>query len=338
MLAFILYGSLWPFDFRVPESGPGPVEAFLRTWNARPGRGDFLANILLYVPFGGFFALGFRRWPGFVVFLLTVFVGGCLSLSMELTQDHDIGRDTEATDFYANTLGTLVGALGAVVAGPMSMAPLDGTVALRPMMLIGAWLAYRLYPYVPTIDLHKYWRAVRPIFFGPEVTVYDLFRQTAIWLTLCTLIDAAVRGRRSFRLMLLFGAMVFCAKVVIIDTTVRLAELDGYGIALAAWLLSRRLPPRARAGPPARPRAAPRNWPGSPGSSRAYPANRRSFSRRRRRTLPCRTLTVFVPWATTHRLAWATTCSFSVFRWDRRNRSGTPGIFVLIRAVVGRVR
>ena len=128
------------------------------------------------------------------------------------------------------------------------MAPLDGTVALRPMMLIGAWLAYRLYPYVPTIDLHKYWRAVRPIFFGPEVTVYDLFRQTAIWLTLCTLIDAAVRGRRSFRLMLLFGAMVFCAKVVIIDTTVRLAELDGYGIALAAWLLSRRLPPRARAG------------------------------------------------------------------------------------------
>ncbi|MBV9153781.1 MAG: hypothetical protein JO204_18600, partial [Alphaproteobacteria bacterium] len=53
----IAYGSLYPFDFYVPGTGPGPVQALLKSWEDTPGRGDFLANLLLYMPLGFFGAL-----------------------------------------------------------------------------------------------------------------------------------------------------------------------------------------------------------------------------------------------------------------------------------------
>ena len=52
---------------------------------------------------------------------------------------------------------------------------------------------YRLYPYVPTIDLHKYWDALKPVVFHPRPTGYDLFRYTAIWLTIGSLIESVRR-------------------------------------------------------------------------------------------------------------------------------------------------
>ena len=93
MAAFIVYGSLYPFDFSVPPHGPGALAVFFASWNARPGRGDFLANILLYMPFGFFFLLGLRASPRLLP--LTVLAGSLLSLSMELTQYYDVGRDTK---------------------------------------------------------------------------------------------------------------------------------------------------------------------------------------------------------------------------------------------------
>jgi VanZ family protein len=249
MAAFIVYGSLYPFDFRVPPPGPGAVGAFLESWDKRPGRGDFLANILLYIPFGLFFLLGCRHGRPFAGKLfLTVFSGALLSLCMELTQYYDAGRDTEATDFYANALGMFLGALAALVAGARLAISSASQIALRPKTLVFAWVSYRLYPYVPTIDLHKYWNALKPVFLRPSLNGYDLFRQAAIWLTLCALIDAAVRGRRSTRLVLLFAVTVLCAKVLIVDTDLRVAELAGFGIAFAIWLCLLICPLRVRAG------------------------------------------------------------------------------------------
>src|SRR5690349_13599716 len=56
LAVIIAYGSLYPFEFSLPTTGSGPVQALLRTWANTPGRGDFLANVLLYMPLG-FFAV-----------------------------------------------------------------------------------------------------------------------------------------------------------------------------------------------------------------------------------------------------------------------------------------
>lgn len=217
---------------------------FLGSWNARPGFGDFVANILLYIPFGCFCLPGLPRNSGVIVRVAsTAFIGAALSLCIELTQYYDVGRDTEATDFYANAIGSFLGAIGASVMGAAS---LSGDVAARPVALIAAWIAYRLYPYVPTINLHKYWNALKPVLLRPSLDGYDLFRQTAIWLTLCALIDAAVRGRHSTRLMPLFALAALGAKVLIIGTELRVAELAGFGFAFGLWLCLLYLPVRAR--------------------------------------------------------------------------------------------
>ena len=82
MAAGIVYGSLYPFIFRVPLHGPGPVTTLLASIGDRPGLRDTIINILFYLPFGFCFALGLglRRGPTLAV---TTVIGGLLSLAME---------------------------------------------------------------------------------------------------------------------------------------------------------------------------------------------------------------------------------------------------------------
>jgi VanZ family protein len=245
----ILYGSLYPFQFRVPPHDIGPVATFLASIWQRPGRGDALANILLYMPLGFFFVLGFRRGPAQNVGLvLATAIGALLSLSMELTQYYDGGRVTSFSDFYTNTVGALLGALAAKVVGASFRRPLIGEISARPIptLLLIAWLAYRMYPYVPTIDLHKYWNALKPIALTPSLTGYDLFRQTAIWLAVYALIEACVRRRQSAFLAPLFAVAVLGAKVLVITIILKLSDPLGAGIAYVIWLLL--LPARLAAG------------------------------------------------------------------------------------------
>src|ERR1700754_241950 len=82
VIVFILYGSLYPFDFQWDVNGPGPLHALLQGWRARPGRGDFIANVLLYMPLGFFFTLAVRRWTGArLAAVLAVLIGGSLSVT-----------------------------------------------------------------------------------------------------------------------------------------------------------------------------------------------------------------------------------------------------------------
>jgi VanZ family protein len=196
----IIYGSLYPFEFRIPLSGLGPVGAFLASIGQRPGRGDTLANILLYMPLGFSLSLCFRRGQRRSgTFILVISIGSLMSLSVELAQYYIPGRVTSFNDLATNTLGMVLGSFAASVVGAGFRMPFIDDVAARPApaLLVLAWLAYRLYPYVPTIDLHKYWNALKPIVLTPSLTGYELCRQTATWLTVYALLEAIVRRRRS---------------------------------------------------------------------------------------------------------------------------------------------
>ena len=243
--AIILYGSLYPFHFRVPPHDIGPVAALVRTWNSEAGRADFTANVLLYMPLGFCLTLLLRSRARILTALLT---GVLLSVSIELTQYYDAGRITSATDVYANGLGTLLGGIAALVFGGRFLASVGDRITGEPvpLLLIVAWLGYRLYPYVPTIDLHKYWNSLKPLIFAQSVSAYDLFRQFSVWLTLYVLLEAIAGNRRFIRLALLFTIAVFYAKILIIGMFLRPGELGGAGVALVAWIALRPVPLRLR--------------------------------------------------------------------------------------------
>lgn len=236
-IAVIVYGSLYPFDFRIPAGGQGAVSALLDSWASVPGRGDFVANILLYTPFGWFgtLSLSRRRSVGFRLWVV-VMAGAALSVAMELTQYFDIGRVTSADDVYANTLGAIVGSVGANCLSGRWRVPLIAGISAKPVpvALIAAWAGYRLYPYVPTIDLHKYWAALKPVILYPVLPLGDLCRHTTIWLTIFAFVATVVDRRRALIALLLCGC-VLSARVVIVGTVLSVAEIVGAFIAICIW-------------------------------------------------------------------------------------------------------
>src|SRR6202022_5013250 len=130
-----------------------------QSWADPPGRGDFIANIFLYLPLGFFLSLALagsgRALPRI---LLVTLAGGALSTTMELTQYYIAGRVSAADDVYANLIGTLLGAIvGNFAGGNFLWLPIRELAANRvPSLLLALWLAYPLYPYVPALGLPKY--------------------------------------------------------------------------------------------------------------------------------------------------------------------------------------
>ncbi len=243
IVTMIAYGSLFPFDFHTDIGGIGPWGTLLASWNKPPGRGDFISNILLYLPLGFVGAMASGRRASLRRLALCVSIGVLLSVSVELLQYYDGGRDTEATDFYANALGTLLGASGGWLFGrefrwPFLRELSDNRV---PVLLLAAWLGYRLYPFVPTINLHKYWDALKPVVLYPQLTPLGLVRQTAIWLCICILTEK-IAGLRSGRLYWLFAAFTVSAGILVISTRISVAQVAGIALAFVIWRLLRGIP------------------------------------------------------------------------------------------------
>jgi hypothetical protein len=116
----------------------------------------------------------------------------------------------------------------------------------RPaVLLLAAWMVYRLYPYAPTLDVSKYWPAIRPILLDPLPHGSDPFRLCLLWLLCCMLVEATVGAARTVRLFPLFAGVIIAARVVIADTVLSSADVAGACVAYVLWLLLfRRAPAR----------------------------------------------------------------------------------------------
>src|SRR6201999_4146835 len=88
VIASTVYLSLYPFEWRTDLPPGGPLAAFLNPWRTWPeSRGDFIANVLFYLPCGFFVIRCFaRRAPAFLCLLLTMIVSMTLSGVMEFCQ------------------------------------------------------------------------------------------------------------------------------------------------------------------------------------------------------------------------------------------------------------
>lgn len=237
----ILYGSLYPFHF----SPHGPLAQdfshLADTWNQPPhGRGDFLANLLLYAPFGLALSLvlGDSR-SRLQASLITVLAGTLLSTALELVQFYDDGRVSVLSDVYLNATGTLIGVVFAWISGfgPARQWWPSGSMPGFARLLLLAWLGWRLYPYAPTIDLHKYWHSIRPLLSGPAPAALEVFRFGVLWLSVFFLLQTGFQPKRAFWLFLPATLFYFTAKILIVGQTLFLAEILGATSALILCFL-----------------------------------------------------------------------------------------------------
>ena len=238
VLAIVTFGSLFPFDFYANPNPAGPFASLMATGGTPGGRGDLIANILLYVPLGFFSVLALSSRPRLQHVLLVVFAGWMLSMVVELTQFYDRGRVSSLSDVYANVAGTGLGAVVAIRLHSTFRLPAIGNTKEHPfvVLLLGCWLGGRLFPYVPTIDLHKYWQAVKPLLFAPSLTGVALYRHVVGWLAIALLFEALVGVARSRLVFLLFIPAVLFTRILVVDITLSPAEVAGGIIAALAWV------------------------------------------------------------------------------------------------------
>jgi VanZ family protein len=233
-VAFILYGSFYPFDFH--SRAGSPVDALLATFRLGTSRGDLLSNILLYLPLGFFGAhvlVRRRLWHALPVAALST----ALSVFVELVQYYDVSRATRLVDVYANAAGAFIGASTAVVLSLTRLSLLDVAVSRNRYVLtmVACWLAARLFPYVPSIDLAKYKHALKPLIFSPALPLIPLWGHFAMGLAISALIGELL-GIAKSRLAApacLLG--VICIRVSLAGVTLSPPEVVGSLGAAVCW-------------------------------------------------------------------------------------------------------
>ena len=241
----IAYGSLYPFVFRDAGTLSADISHFLGSWQEPPrSRGDFVANLLLYIPLGLVMTLAFAQgMPRVAAAIVAGFCGAALSLFIELAQFFDAGRVSAFSDFILNAVGTLFGIVIALVAGARLVKtswPAGSGPAFARLLLL-AWLGWRLYPYAPTISLAKYWHSIRPLLFAPGPAPLEIFRLGVFWLSVFFLLQTAFQPKKGFWLFLPAALFYFAAKILIVGQSLSLGEILG---ALAALVLSPLVTPR----------------------------------------------------------------------------------------------
>ena len=229
-VALILYGSLFPFRFdSLVDVGFGELLASLRF--QRTSRGDLVANLLLYMPLGLCLVLAWpARWSRLAVLVWTVLAGTALSVAVELVQVYSISRVSSLTDVVINAVGTLAGSLAAIVYLELGTTlRIPGIAAGRPepvpLGVLLLWLAFRLAPFVPTIDWQKYQDAVKPLFLDPSIGVLDTFRYLVGWLVVGYTVRQLWRREYALFAVLCIVGIVLAGRIVVVGKVLVASEL-----------------------------------------------------------------------------------------------------------------
>jgi len=246
----IVYGSLFPFEFAKNAGDLGTVAlqiAFRAT-----SRGDIVANLLLYAPFGFAVTLVFAARRGWLAAgALALAAGTSLSFGIEVLQAYEPARVSSLTDVALNSAGTLGGAAVALLYTQyFASRSLAGTsnsrVELLPCIVIALWLGNRLAPFVPTLDWQKFKDALKPLVMSPHVVSLDVFAYAVGWLIVGSAIGCLGRVRNSRLVLLTLAGIVIGGEVVLVGRQVSASEILAIALCLPISLSSDRLTQRTR--------------------------------------------------------------------------------------------
>ena len=234
-VGLIVYGSLYPFTF---SSSFDPARRLL-IWAPRIGRGDLVANLVLYAPLGycGYFAfkLSGRRLRA----LWLVIGGGLLSLAIEIAQAFERNRVSSWDDVGLNVVSTALGVAGAAVTGRLLSRPrfAANTGTRAALLLLALWGASRLAPFVPSLDMQQLKDALKPLIDTPVPNLAQVVYYGAMWLVVVRLL-AEVAGTIPVPIAAVaVGGLVTAARLVVDGRQLVPAELVAFVVAAVLWQL-----------------------------------------------------------------------------------------------------
>lgn len=235
---FIVYGSLFPFDFAPRWL---PLSSFLDEHDLFTNRTDALENFFLFVPLGIGLQAGFARPRTRVLgAVLSVLV---LAIGIQLIQLDLPSRTASVSDAVWNTVGMVAGMLVAGRVQAWCAAQLAEQAGARDnflLCLVFLWLCYESYPFLPTLDIGMLRAHVKTAVFAPPFEVGRLL-QHGVAATLAG-IAAMHTGwlRRPARGVLGLGMVALGLEVCVAYGQLRRETLLGIVLGLAAGHVSAR--------------------------------------------------------------------------------------------------
>lgn len=250
LAVLISYGSLYPFDFLWHTLSWSEFLAFLFTPDQQTTRGDIVGNVVLFLPYGFAVALslqGRRAWLGSAFWLGSL--GFLLALALQIAQFWVPERVPAIGDAWLNLAGIAIGlVIGRQLSHVAHRRMLKGDYGQLhlsiPLLLILFWLAYRWFPFVPTLDLQNIKDAVKPLLKYPSFEPVGIFHDAMAWLVCFRLVKRTPARRLSGMTLSLLALSVLVAEPLFRHNYLSLTNALGLGLAILALpLLSLRAAP-----------------------------------------------------------------------------------------------
>ena len=243
---FMLYASLYPFDFDLARLAAHGREVLGHSlaWR-RPPRTDMIANLLFYLPFGALvMSLTPGRWGRARRVLFTFIAGMLLSVLIEGAQATTVSRDPSITDVAFNAVSAGFAALIALFARGMGLQPaLPQLRTNRPdvvaVLIVALWVASHAAPFMPTTRFILY-------FSQPARALEWPWSSGAFagYLAGYVLVGAALRSllrpRSFWQLFLPIALLSLVSRIIFRGQRLELAEIAAFIVALPViWQMTR---------------------------------------------------------------------------------------------------
>lgn len=231
-VGFIIYGSLFPFDF---QATPLSLDHFYTEWHLFRDRSDALDNFLLFVPLGiALHACFPRPQTRLIAAVLAVLL---LAIGIQLLQLYLPSRTASLSDVFWNTVGMSLGFLAATRAQRVLNQRLAQKASVHDyfaMLLVVLWFFYESFPFVPTLDIGLLRDHLKSAFFPlPFEPMRFLQHALAAALGSIAMLRAQWLQPRSLNLIVL-GGMAFFLEIFVAYGNLRRETLLGILLGLLA--------------------------------------------------------------------------------------------------------
>lgn len=245
VVALILYGSLYPWEFHARHYGHNPLWILLHTWPTgafdRYLVWDIVVNITLYLPLGifGYLAVSARA-SRMARILAPLALALALSASIEMLQLFDDSRQCSGTDVVSNVAGAAVGVgVGALYRAKLQrfLAAQDAASLLRPsgaLLLLSCWLGYQIFPLFPVWGRTNVMHRLAALRAVDGVLSVDTLVVFAEWLAVACLVES-IRKKKTGGLLALLLLLV-PLRLIIASRALAWPDIVGAAAAYAAWL------------------------------------------------------------------------------------------------------
>lgn len=197
VIIFIIYGSLFPFDF---QSIPQPFENLYAELNLLNQRSDAIDNFLLFIPLGAVSYFCFNRFQERMAFALVSWL--LLGVLLQIAQLYVPGRVASLVDSFWNAFGQIAGMILAHQLMPWLSRHVGQMQHARDrfaLILVFSWFSYESFPFIPTLEIAELRNHVKAFVYAPPFEWIRLWQHLlAALLGTIALLRAQLLQRRMF--------------------------------------------------------------------------------------------------------------------------------------------